>query len=196
MSGTKSFNVLPLAFLASLLLLGCASREELLPKSALVPAGIDLSGQWQLQDKSGQPPKRPSSGEPGIRIPPEQSTRRQQSPRRSRASGAAAVSVFLEHGESLKLTQTASGLFISFDRAIVEEYRFGENRLVSVGPIEAQRVSGWQGDRFVVETLDEAGALLSESWELSVDGEELVRRISLTRREDVLFSAEQRFDRD
>lgn len=101
----------------------------------------------------------------------------------------------MENGESLKITQTASGLFISFDRAIVEEYRFGEDRVIAVGPIEAQRVSGWQGDRFVIETLDEAGALLAESWQLSSDGEVLLRNISLTRRDETVFSAEQRFDR-
>ncbi|MGB5336949.1 MAG: hypothetical protein WBN07_15120 [Woeseiaceae bacterium] len=197
MSGTRTFHIFLLALLAGMLLAACAAREVLQPKSAVVPAGLDLSGQWQLRSASGQPPQRRESGEPGIRIPPETSTRSQQrqSPRRSRASDATAVSVFMENGESLKITQTASGLFISFDRAIVEEYRFGEDRVIAVGPIEAQRVSGWQGDRFVIETLDEAGALLAESWQLSSDGEALLRNISLTRRDETVFSAEQRFDR-
>ena len=197
MSGTKVFKVLSLALLAGVLLAACAARVELLPKSALVPAGIDLSGQWRLRTESGQRPARPGRGEPGIRIPPEMSTRerQRQSSKRSRTPGAAAVRVFLENGESLKITQTDAGLFISFDRAIVEEYRFGENRLVSVGPIEAQRVSGWQGDRFVIETLDDAGAILAESWQLTGDGKALVRKISLTRRDEIVFSDEQRFDK-
>ncbi len=103
--------------------------------------------------------------------------------------------MFLESGESLKITQTASGLFISFDRAVVEEYRFGEDRIVAVGPIEAQRVSGWQDGRFVTQTADDAGAILSESWELSEDGKVLLRQITVSKGDKEEFSAEQHFDR-
>ncbi len=139
----------------------------------------------------------PKATEQMIRIPPSTSRRNKggQTPLGSGGSGRAAVSVFLESGESLKITQTASGLFISFDRAVVEEYRFGENRLVSVGPIEAQRVSGWEGSRFVNETLDKGGAILAESWELASGGSVLIRTISLRQGEDRIFSSEQRFDR-
>lgn len=198
MPGTKTFKVLLLSVLGGLLVAGCAARPELQPKSAAVPAGIDFSGQWQLRTESGQPPQRRELGEPGIRVPPEMSTRRQQRQSPSRTSGSratAAVSIFLENGESLKITQTESGLFISFDRAIVEEYRFGENRVISVGPIEAQRVSGWQGDRFVIETLDDAGALLAESWELTSDGNVLLRTVSLAQKDKAVYSTAQRFDK-
>lgn len=185
-----------LAVLASLLLASCAARPQLLPKSAIVPAGVDLSGLWQLRVEPGARDRRPASTEQLLRIPPANSRRNsgRQSSRGNGRSGGAAVSIFLESGESLKITQTASALFISFDRAVVEEYRFGENRLVSVGPIEAQRVSGWEGSRFVNETLDEAGAMLVDSWELAAGGSVLVRTISLTQGEDRIFSSEQRFD--
>ena len=75
---------------------------------------------------------------------------------------------FWKFGESLRISQTDFGLFISYDRSVVEEYRFGENRLVSIGPIQAQRVSGWDGPVFVVETLDSDGSILFESWRLEV----------------------------
>jgi hypothetical protein len=64
------------------------------------------------------------------------------------------VYVFLETGAYLKVTQTAHALFVSFDRSVVEEFRFGESRIVSVGEVQAQRVTGWQGDSLTVETLD------------------------------------------
>ncbi len=193
----KIISVCFLAILANLLLASCAARPQLLPKSAVVPAGVDLSGLWQLRVEPGARDRRPESTEQLIRIPPSTSRRNKggQAPLGGGRSGRAAVSVFLESGESLKITQTASGLFISFDRAVVEEYRFGENRLVSVGPIEAQRVSGWEGSRFVNETLDEGGAILADSWELATGGSVLVRAISLTQGEDRIFSSEQRFDR-
>lgn len=98
-------------------------------------------------------------------------------------------------GELLKISQTADGLFISFDRAIVEEYSFGENRIVSVGPIEAQRVSGWQARTFVVETLDREGSLLTESWHIDDTEDVLVRNISIFRGDQQQFFSRQRFDR-
>lgn len=192
----KIISVCFLVMLANLLLASCAARPQLLPKSAVIPAGVDLSGHWQLRVEPGARDRRPDNAEQTIRIPPSNSRRTTggRSPGGRGRPGRAAVSVFLESGESLKVTQTASGLFISFDRAVVEEYRFGENRLVSVGPIEAQRVSGWEGSRFVNETLDEAGAILVDTWELSEGGSVLVRTVSLTQGEDQIYSSEQRFD--
>lgn len=106
-----------------------------------------------------------------------------------------AVSVFLEMGTSLKVTQTASGLFFSFDRSVVEEYRFGENRQVSVGAISASRVSGWEHDAYVIETLDKDGAKLVESWRLQQDGNVLQRNIMIWDRGDKQLALEQRFER-
>lgn len=183
--------------LAALLLAACAARPVLLPKGAVVPVGVDLSGLWQLRVEPGGAGRSSEPPEQLIRIPPS-SPRRSQggvTGARSGLSRRAAVGVFLESGESLKITQTASGLFISFDRAVVEEYRFGENRLISVGPIEAQRVSGWDGSRFVNETLDDDGAILVDSWEVAADGSELLRTITVTQRQERIFSSEQRFDR-
>ena len=100
--------------------------------------------------------------------------------------------LFLESGKALKVSQTDYGLFFSFDRAVVEEYNFGENRVVSIGPIQAQRVSGWVGPAFVVETMDEDGHVLTERWQLE-EGT-LTREISIARGEDLSFSKRQVFD--
>ncbi len=127
--------------IAGLVLAACASRPELMARSAVVPPGADLSGLWQLREEPGSKPIPGANPEPGFRIPPT-NTSRNTGARRSKRSSGTAATMFLETGASLKISQTPDGLFISFDRAIVEEYRFGENRIVSVGPIEAQRVSG------------------------------------------------------
>lgn len=149
---------------------GCAGREELVAKSAVVPVGVDLSGLWRLSQKSRQAP-------------------------RSRSSAGTSVRMFLEAGEVLKVTQTEHGLFISFDRAVVEEYRFGEKREISIGPVIADRVSGWEGDIYVIETLDAAGAKLIETYRLSDDGRELRRTISIVYNEKEQIAIEQNFDR-
>ena len=103
--------------------------------------------------------------------------------------------VFLETGRRLKLTQTDSGLFISFDRAVVEEYRFGENRRISIGEVEAQRVSGWIGEHYVIETLDDDGVILREEYWLADAGRSLKRRVTIRRDEQVLADTSMHFER-
>jgi hypothetical protein len=153
--------------LAALLLSACAGKVVLLPRTAAVPAGVDLSGQWRLQGS-------------------------EDALNRARRRGAQ-VFVFLESGESLKVTQTPHGLFVSFDRAIVEEYRFGENREINIGPVAAQRVSGWDGAAYVIETLDKDGAVLSERY--SIEGDTLLRRIRVVVNADTTTDLTQVFRR-
>jgi hypothetical protein len=103
--------------------------------------------------------------------------------------------VFLETGKSLKVTQTQFGLFISFDRAIVEEFRFGENRMINVGEVQAQRVTGWEGEVLVVETLDRNRMKLTERIRLVDNGAGLERRIILRSAKGEEETLVQRFDR-
>jgi len=105
------------------------------------------------------------------------------------------VHVFLETGEALKITQTPDGLFISFDRAIVEEYRFGELREVNVGPVIAQRASGWEGASYVIQTLDNDGVILTEEYRLEDSGTVLIRDILVSKGESKQLDVRQVFDR-
>jgi hypothetical protein len=106
------------------------------------------------------------------------------------------VHVFLESGQRLKVTQTADGIFISYDRSVVREFRFGENRTVSVGEIVAQRVSGWVGERYVAETLDRNGMKLTEQLYLSSDRQTLHRYISLRKSDQSEVTLQQTFSWD
>ena len=183
-----------LAFLVLVVVTACAARPELAARPAGNPAGVDLSGTWVLRGSSDVPPV----DEQMIVLPRTTSraaeTTRPQPRRQSRSKGSAAQ-VFLESGRTLKISQTVHGLFISFDRAVVEEYRFGENRTVSVGPIEAQRVSGWTGETLFIETMDDDGYVLSESWRLGPDGNVLRRDIAIARGDKQTLSLQQLFDR-
>jgi len=155
-----------LAFL--LLLAACGGKEVLISKPAMVPTGVDLSGQWLLRETSGatQPVARETL-----------------------------VYAFYETGKSVKVTQTETGLFVSFDRSVVEEYRFGENRKVSVGEITADRVSGWEGSAYVIETLDKDRAKLIDSYRLDNQGAQLTRTINLFTGNTRQLSLTQVFDR-
>ena len=120
---------------------------------------------------------------------------RPQRSRRQRSISGATVHVFIEFGELLKITQTKHGIFISYDRSIVEEFTFGENRLVSIGPIEAMRVSGWEEQAFVVETVDDTGTILYEAWHLDADDGVLMRDVRISKGEDDSYNLRQVFDR-
>ena len=187
-----------IAVWCALLVAGCAAPPELLARGAANPAGIDLSGNWQLRVDPNAPEARARRDEEMIRLPPATSRRRQQVAVRASRDGrpkGPAVHVFVETGKALKITQTPHGLFVSFDRAVVEEFTFGENRVVSLGPVEAQRVAGWEGPVFVVETMGEKGATLKETWTLDATGDELVREIGIVDGEERLFFQREVFDR-
>ena len=191
------FALISAATLALLIITACGARPQLLPRNGINANAIDLSGNWVLRGESGAPVARRGAEEQTIVVPrnTSRSSRATFSQSRRQRSEGSAVHVFLESGSSLKITQTLHGIFISFDRAIVEEFTFGENRTVAVGPIEAQRVSGWDADAFIAETMDEKGAVLAERWSLAAGGSELVRRITVVEKEELVFSTTQVFDR-
>ena len=176
-----------LVALALILVTACSTLPDLVGRSAVVPDGIDLSGRWTLRGTADLP----VVADPGIQIGRSGSGR----PAANRQHEGAAVRVFLEMGQQLKVTQTAHSLFVSFDRAIVEEFTFGENRIVTVGPIEARRVSGWEGGRFIVETMDSDRALLTETWYLDSIDATLVRDVRITRGDREELAVHQVFDR-
>ncbi len=173
------------ALLGAALLAGCGAQEVLVPKSGEPPPAVDFSGLWDLRTDPAAERRRlndairRTDGIDSDAILQPSDVRRDGYVRRNHGG---LVHVFLEHGRRLKVTQTDNAIFISFDRAVVEEFRFGENRMVSVGPVRAARVSGWEGDAYVVETLDRNGMKLTERFELADDGETLRRTITLRAR--------------
>ena len=150
-----------------------------------MPSGIDLTGSWQLRAES-QGVNLFAGDSAGITV---------SAKSRSRRSDDILVNVFVETGNSLKVTQTDFALFVVFDRAVVEEYQFGELREVSVGPVSAQRASGWDGSSYVIDTLDENGVKLTERYRLRDGGQMLERSVRITKGMQVKVDAVQRFDR-
>lgn len=171
----------------------CSARPVLESKGAAVPAGVNITGYWLAREEVGTAKTRGMTS-PDDSLVIMSRSQRQQRTRKRRSSGVSAQ-VFLESGDALKITQTDHGIFISYDRSVVEEYTFGENRIISIGPIEAQRVSGWEANSFIVETLDTSGATLVERWHLESGGEVLVRDIYISKDDKQSYSEQQIFDR-
>ena len=179
---------LALVCVAGLLAACGGQREQLIPYRGEIPERIDFSGQWQMQDDLAAMDRRLDAAiratdgvdeRDVLRGMLGQSRSRNGRSSRSRRKAGGLVHVFLESAEFLRITQTEDGLFIAFDRSIVEEYRFGEARIVQTGGARAQRVSGWDGDAYVIETLGESGMKLSERYRLSQDRSLLTRDIDL-----------------
>jgi len=170
---------LPICAALCLTLGACAKPEILDPRDGTVPAGTDLSGNWVMREI---PPAERRRLRQAIRntdgVDDDEIYGRRSASNRSRSGKGGVVYIFLETGTALKVTQTPHALFISFDRSVVEEFRFGENRIVSIGEVEAQRVTGWEGNQLVVETLDKNSMKLTERFQLLNGGEILQRRIT------------------
>lgn len=182
-----------LAICTAALLGACSTQAPLPPKSATVPTGMDLSGQWRLRADSQQSARQITDAERRVTGADESLVSgRKVSQRRS---SDVQVHVFLETGEDLKLTQTEHGLFVSFNRSVVEEYRFGEQRTVRVGPVEADRVSGWENGAYVIETRDKEGAMLIESYRIDASGS-MIRAIRIVHQGRDELNVKQEFDRN
>jgi hypothetical protein len=185
----------------ALVFCACAAREVLIPKSGVAPPGMDLSGTWRLrrdtsdgQRRINEAIRRTDGVDDRVILRPPEPTERGRDSTRSRRNPGGLVHVFLETGSTLKVTQTADGLFLSFDRAVVVEYRFGENREVQVGPVIADRVSGWEGREYVAETLDQDNMKLTERFVL-VNHHTLQRTIVFRSKSHEEETIVQTFDR-
>ena len=186
--------------LSAILVVACGGtpKLKLTPISEAIPADVSLAGNWELREEEDEASRRIREAEQQAagRIDDAISqSRKEKSGKNSRSKKSSNVHVFLETGRRLKITQTSDGLFVSFDRSVVEEYRFREHRYVNVGPIAAERVSGWQDGKYVILTLDEQGALLTETYALLEDGAALERTIRIVFKEKETLSARQVFDR-
>ena len=190
---------LPFYFLLYLSLGACGSSEVLEPRDGTVPAGTDFSGNWIMREISPAERRRIREAirkTAGADVAVLKAQRAAQGrSRSSRSMKGGQVYVFLETGTALKITQTPHALFISFDRSVVEEFRFGENRMISVGEIVAQRVTGWDGKQLVVETLGKNGMKLTERFQLTDRGSTLQRRITLRSKKLEEETIVQEFDR-
>jgi hypothetical protein len=145
------------AVFSALILVGCASSApQLISKSPTVPEGVDLSGRWVVRADSRAGRSQMDGLQEKLVV-----TSRSQRSRRQKGSSDGSAQVFIEYGESLKISQTDFGIFISYD----------------------------------IETLDDSGTTLFESWHLDSDDSVLIRDIRLSKGDEESFSLRQLFDR-
>ena len=189
-------------WLALFLLTACGNREMLVPIRNPQPDTVSFAGNWRmLEDFEAMQGKIDEAISQTDGVDEREILRgllASNSDKRSRSKRdvGGLVHVFLENGKSLRISQTDAGLFIAFDRSVVEEYRFGEARMLSKGGARAQRVSGWEGQDYVIETLDDQGMKLTERYVLKPGGIELSRQITLRSAELNTVTVVQTFSRE
>ena len=199
MSRSSFSRILLQMAILPMLLYACGTPEVLLPRSATVPAGVDLSGQWQMRPESRRGQPRINEAINRTDGVDNQTIMREMMNRQRRGSSGETkgglVGIFLKTGDALKITQTEHGIFISFDRSVTREYRFGENRPINIGQADAIRVSGWESNDYVIETLGEKGMKLTDRYSLSADRRRLTRQITLRSKIMEEVTIAQEFDR-
>ena len=67
--------------------------------------------------------------------------------------------------------------------------------MINVGDIEAQRVSGWDGPVYMVQTMDKGGMKMIDRFWLSDDEDVLLREITFHGRNAQTATVTQFFDR-
>ncbi len=178
-------------FLALLLsLAGCASGLKLPDPSRDFPSDLAFAGDWQRVEFREQDRMEPER----LRVP----TTRQATSRASsgpKAKPGRKVRSFLEFGKTLRITQLDSAMLISFDRAIVVEYRYGEHRMANVGPIAGERTTGFRGESLEIITLDDDGAQMTETWRLQRRASALERRVTIVKGNKELYSLRETYRR-
>ena len=185
-----------------LVLSACGTGESLVRKSGTAPSASELTGRWTLVESFEATQREldraigATNGVDEARELRRLSSAQSKGKRTPKPKVGGLIHVFLENGKTLKISQSETDLYISFNRSVVEEYHFGEARMIRVGEAAAQRVSGWEDGQFVVETLGKKGMKLTERYFLIDEGTHLRRHIVLRSKEGEEFSIVQNFSRD
>ncbi|MEM6513985.1 MAG: hypothetical protein AAF660_13310 [Pseudomonadota bacterium] len=172
------------------LLAGCAAGLQLPSPSRDFPDDVSFAGDWkrsEFREQDEMEPDRlnlPSTREPTPSVS------------NTRARPGRKVRSFLEFGRELRITQLDTAILISFDRALVREYRFGEHRMTNVGPIVAERTTGFRGKVLEIVTQDDDGAVMTESWRLQRSDRQLERSVVIVKGNKQLYRLRETYRRE
>lgn len=178
--------------LCILLLAGCSAPPDLIAFGAARTSETDFTGSWH-RNESINPTNLPA-----VPLEADQQQAAQKRRPSSRPKGPG-LAIFYDglylSAKNIRMTQDETVLFVKFDLARVEEYRFGEKRLANIGPLSILRVSGWEGDQYVVRSVTDDGTNVEDRYYLSNNGLRLHRVVSVEGRDQSKNTVRQVFDR-
>ena len=103
--------------------------------------------------------------------------------------------LFLRDANRIKITQTRYALYIDFNRSIVEEYKNNRIETIELGEIKVQRSSGWQNGYYLIDTLDDRGMKITETYSLVNQNKNLQRKIILRDKDENEVVIERLYNR-
>ena len=159
--------------------MSCSAPESLLPFNEIRDENLSIEGVWHFNNKYNESIKlsnKSLSQFMGDRMTNGNIYSTSQNRPINKFSKYNAH-LFIRNAEIIKITHNKFSLFIDFNRSIVEEYNHNRVEKISIGEASAFRSSGWKGETYYIETLDSNGLKITESFNLSNDGNVLNRKI-------------------
>jgi hypothetical protein len=182
----------PILALLCFALPGCASRLNV-----SAPQRVDYAGHWTLNEKLSMDPEavvrdQQRPGRDRREAPPPTDPNRvggvlDNSPSRPPEAGVRGGSAYgklwerairdkiamLSPGASLEISQSATEMSILSGDASAR-YVYGDKVIISVPDGVAERIAGWDGNRFIVRTSSPDGVRSERVFELASGGRQLV----------------------
>ncbi len=161
------------------LIMSCSAPESLLPFNEIRDENLSIEGVWHFNNKYNESIRfsnKSLSQFMGDRMTNGNiySTSEKRPINKFSKYNA---HLFIRNAEIIKITHNKFSLFMDFNRSIVEEYNHNRVEKISIGEASAFRSSGWKGETYYIETLDSNGLKITESFNLSNDGNVLNRKI-------------------
>ena len=161
------------------LIMSCSAPESLLPFNEIRDENLSIEGVWHFNNKYNESIRlsnKSLSQFMGDRMTNGNIYSTSENRPINKFSKYNAH-LFIRNAEIIKITHNKFSLFMDFNRSIVEEYNHNRVEKISIGEASAFRSSGWRGETYYIETLDSNGLKITESFNLSNDGNVLNRKI-------------------
>jgi len=167
--------------------------------SAETPAGVNLSGNWQLDHAASDDPQKTlasmraqvqkltqrsreaTEARTGMATPDPDAPDSRGAPRRDpvrRSPMAHVIIALLTRGDYLTIRQTPSQVVLDYG-GLERSYTPGERSVVSAEGGVGDQTAGWKGREFIITVKGQMGVTVTESYTLSEDGKQLIMKLHL-----------------
>ena len=180
---------------SALLISGCATTKV----SGTAPEGVDLSGTWELNPQLSEDTQgtiamalgkgrssRGAGGRSGRGDGMRGGREKSGTGGRGGAGGGDRGNNLVQLANELSpatrkvaIEQSASALVVQYGDQRERQYIFGEETVAPVAGDDAEQISGWQDNQYVIQTETDNGSTVTERFTLSPDGERLMIALTL-----------------
>jgi len=168
-------NFFYLTFL--ILLMSCSTNESLVNYNQNPEELINLEGSWEYTAKHDAQKDLDAVINRIIGKNSKKNIFSSSANQKNNRNSDYVAHLFLRDAKRIKITQTRFAIYIDFNRSIVEEYKNNRVEIIELGEVKAQRSSGWQNDLYLIDTLDDRGMKITETYSLVNQDKNLQRQV-------------------